>query len=191
MNQTLDRLKKKVPIKKRLEWIVIAIVIVGIAGIYLSTLKPVEPEVQSDEAQTGDTAEQQQETEQRLMDVLKRIEGAGDVEVMITYESGPEIVPAQQSDYQANQSEDQMSNGLSVTTSESQSDRPVTISQAGSEQPVVIKEILPAVKGVIVVAEGADNIKVRMDLLQAVQTVLKVDAACVEVFKMQDESPAE
>ena len=42
-----------------------------------------------------------------------------------------------------------------------------------------------AMLSVIVVAEGAVDIRVKMDLLAAVQTVLKVDASCVDVFVME------
>ncbi len=38
--------------------------------------------------------------------------------------------------------------------------------------------------GVVVVAEGADDIWVRLELARAVQTLLRLDADAVEVFKM-------
>ncbi len=38
--------------------------------------------------------------------------------------------------------------------------------------------------GVIVVAEGADDISVRLELARAVQTLLRLDADAVEIFKM-------
>ncbi len=42
--------------------------------------------------------------------------------------------------------------------------------------------------GVIVVAEGADDLKVRMALQQAVQAFLGIDAAQIEVLDMEEDS---
>ena len=56
------------------------------------------------------------------------------------------------------------------------------INQSGTTTPLIVKEILPDVKGVIVIAEGADDIKVRLNLVNAVCTALAVDADKVEIF---------
>lgn len=41
------------------------------------------------------------------------------------------------------------------------------------------------IRGVVVVASGANNIGVRLDLLQAVETALDIDSKCVNVFSKQ------
>ena len=46
------------------------------------------------------------------------------------------------------------------------------------------KENSPEIKGVIVVAEGADDIAVRLNLLSAVQTILDISPDKVNVYKM-------
>ena len=45
-------------------------------------------------------------------------------------------------------------------------------------------EKMPQVRGVIVVAEGAGDISVRMKLQSAVQAVLGVEASGIEVLEM-------
>jgi len=55
--------------------------------------------------------------------------------------------------------------------------------QGGSSQPIVVKEINPEIKGVIVVAEGARNSKVKLKISEAVQTVLDVPAYRVTVLE--------
>ena len=42
----------------------------------------------------------------------------------------------------------------------------------------------PKIRGVIVVAEGASDIGVKLNLYNAVQTVLQVEASKVDVFEM-------
>lgn len=43
-----------------------------------------------------------------------------------------------------------------------------------------------AVQGVIVVCEGGDNLKVRLELESAVISLLKLDASSIEILKMKE-----
>ncbi|MFO7154640.1 MAG: stage III sporulation protein AG, partial [Caldicoprobacter oshimai] len=60
-----------------------------------------------------------------------------------------------------------------------------TIGETGNAKPLVIKEMEPEIKGVIVIAEGAKDIRVKLDLIRAVQTALGVSPQQVEVFEME------
>ena len=60
----------------------------------------------------------------------------------------------------------------------------VTVYQNGENEAVVLMERQPTVRGVIVVAQGAADISVRMKLQSAVQAVLGVEASRVEVLEM-------
>ncbi|HYE09682.1 MAG TPA: stage III sporulation protein AG, partial [Patescibacteria group bacterium] len=55
--------------------------------------------------------------------------------------------------------------------------------QGGTSKPLVLKEVNPDIKGVIIVAEGAKDPKVKLQLTEAVQTVLDVPAYRVSVFE--------
>lgn len=116
--------------------------------------------------------------EQRLMDTLSCVRGAGKVKVMITYETGSEIVPAMNTDVTSSVSV----SGENQTRTESSS--PVTTYQDGENRAIVLMEREPTVRGVIVVAEGAADISVRLKLQGAVQAVLGVDAQKIEVLEM-------
>lgn len=116
--------------------------------------------------------------EQRLMDTLSSVRGAGKVKVMITYETGSEIVPAMNTDVTSSVSV----SGENQTRTESSS--PVTTYHNGENEAIVLMEKEPTVRGVIVVAQGAADISVRLKLQAAVQAVLGVDAQKVEVLEM-------
>ncbi len=96
--------------------------------------------------------------EQRVANVLSQIEGAGRVDVMINFEKGVEMIPA--------------------TNTEGDRDTIVLV----SGKPVVLAEIQPKISGVLVVAEGAGNVKVKLELTKAVCTLLSVDSNCIEIF---------
>ena len=128
--------------------------------------------------ETTQTTQVQMDDETRLAQVLSQIDGAGQVQVMITYASGPEIVPASVS--QINTSHQQTGEESSSQTSSSRSEP----ASSSSEGTVVLKELSPQIKGVVVIAQGADNISVKMDLLQATVTVLQIEPEQVDVFTM-------
>lgn len=116
--------------------------------------------------------------EQRLMDTLSCVRGAGKVKVMVTYETGNEIVPAMNTDVTSS------INVSGESKSRTESSSPVTTYQNGQNEAIVLMEREPTVRGVIVVAQGAADISVRLKLQAAVQAVLGVEAEKVEVLEM-------
>ena len=123
--------------------------------------------------------------EKQLEKVLSNIKGAGKVSVMITYKNGNEVVCATNIETQTNTVTEKSENGgikESETVIENKS--PVTIDSKNGENALVIVENEPEIKGVIVVAQGAEKVKVKMDLQKAVETVLQVSPSQVEIFAM-------
>lgn len=107
---------------------------------------------------TYDLTEYAKVMEQRVAKVLSQIDGAGKVDVMINFEKGVEMIPA--------------------TNTDGDKDTIVLV----SGKPVVLAEIQPKISGVLVVAEGAGNVKVKLELTKAVCTLLSVDSNYIEIF---------
>lgn len=112
------------------------------------------------------------ELEQRLETILSSMNGVGRVKVMITFESTSELIIATEDE--SNESGNSSSSGS----------RPATLSGSGGESPIILTQINPKIRGVVVIAEGASSISVKMDILAAASTVLGVKENCVEVFEM-------
>jgi len=123
--------------------------------------------------------------EERLSEVLSKISGAGRVSVMINFAGTSELVTEKTSNTSTDKTVDSDQSGNRETESKTESLSPVIIQKNGEDSPLIIKEILPDIVGVIVVAEGAKNASVRINLLQAVQTLLSVSADKVEIFTMK------
>lgn len=117
--------------------------------------------------------------EDKLKSVLSSIKGAGNVNVMITLESGPELKIATQTDERTNTT----TNASGTTTSITVVEEPIIITQNGEETPLVLMEILPVVKGVVVVAEGAKDVGVKLQLLEAVQALLSLSSGNIQILK--------
>lgn len=114
--------------------------------------------------------------EERLSYLLSQVEGAGKVEVMIYADSSSEMIPAynDQLDSRSNEESDR----VSVESSERRE-----LALSGDNKPVILKVEIPEIKGVVVVAEGADDFLVKQELNKAVCTLLGVPEHRVQILK--------
>ena len=123
--------------------------------------------------------------ESRLKVLLSQMKGVGNVDVMITYTTSSENVPAY--DIKKNQSGTQEKDSGGGTRSISQEEYDSTLayedSSDGGKKPVILKKIEPEVKGVLVVADGADSAEVRERICNSVMVVLDVAAHKVQVVQ--------
>lgn len=174
----------KLDFKKKLQYLAILLVVIVILAIYFTSAgSPVSQEPVSQAATISETVPSS--VEEKLQETLSKIEGAGLVQVMITYESSAEIVPAISVDTQTSTTTDEREGGSSTTKSENSQSEVVTVNGSSGNNALVLKENSPPVKGVIVVAEGADDIGVKLSLLSAVKTILNISPDQVDVYKMQ------
>ncbi|MGE5631927.1 MAG: stage III sporulation protein AG [Caulobacteraceae bacterium] len=125
--------------------------------------------------------------ENQLSTILSKIQGAGKVSVMITLQSGAEIIPAKDQSVSDKVTNEKDTDGGTRTINEKTTDDKVVFAaaQGGNSKPLVIKEINPEIKGVIVVAEGAKDAKVKLKISEAVQTVLDIPAYRVTVYERE------
>ena len=121
------------------------------------------------------TLEYSETLERKLENVLNKISGAGNVSVMLTLEGSPELV------YASDENSKISNNGSSSTSTNSSTPR--IIETAGSSNPLILTENLPKVKGVIVVSTGANNVAIKLDILNAVSTLLDISTEKICVLK--------
>lgn len=123
--------------------------------------------------------------ESRLQEILSQISGTGKVEVMITYYSSKEIIPATDNKNTTSSNQEKDSNGgtRNITGATNESSIVYKESQGGSKEPLILKEMQPAVRGVLVVAEGASSGTVRENLSKAVQVLADVPAHKVQILE--------
>jgi len=122
--------------------------------------------------------------ETQLANILSKIEGVGEVEVMITYETSAEVVPAVNitKSVQTTEENDKQG-GTRKINQENITESVVTVSSEGYvHSPIVIKEIKPIVRGVIVVAEGAQDPRIKNELVEAVTTIFQIKSSKVKVY---------
>lgn len=115
------------------------------------------------------------EIESKLIKVIGNIKGVGNINVMVSINSSPEL------DIATNV-EEKVVTTTSGTTAVTNRD-PIIVEINGKESPLILKETLPTINGVIVVSSGAKDIKVKLDIITAVSTALGVNPKIIEVFE--------
>ena len=151
-------LKGKLKNGKLLEWIIIiTLVVMAILIIYNAFFtKKQNTDVTTT---TGYTTE----LEQRLAQTLQQIEGVGAVQVMVTTSTENTKVIA----------EETITNADGSITK-----KPILV----GGNVVVIEELPPKIIGVVIVAEGGNNLSVRFALIEAAASALNIKQSIIKVY---------
>lgn len=132
---------------------------------------------------TVSTYEDKQKIE--LTNILRKIDGVGEVDVMINFESGEEKVAAYDSTNQTTKTEETDTNGgKRVSDQQNDTTKVVMSSESGGNSPVILKTYKPKVIGVVIAAEGAESSKVRYDIEKAVSSLYGISVEKVNVYPM-------
>ena len=107
--------------------------------------------------------------EDRLSNTLTKVDGAGNVSVVITVESGMETVLA-------SEKTSMTENGKTTIVEE-----PILV----NGKVVTLMEKYPKIIGVLIVAQGADNLIVMQRIQQATISLLNIELSQVEILTMK------
>lgn len=137
------------------------------------------------ETLSDDSYERQQE--ERLKEVLGKVEGVGRVDVMITLHASTQKVVEKDAPSRSQRVEEADSQGGNRTTQENEREETTVYEEGenGTRTPYVIQELEPLVEGVIVIAEGGGNPAVKQNILEAVQALFPVEAHKIKIMKME------
>jgi len=114
----------------------------------------------------------------QIQDVLGKIKGVGDVKVLIVYDGGEQLEIASKVDKRTDRVEDEGR----VTEIIEETTTPIL---TNGNEPLVIGTKRAKIDGVVVVAKGGDNPKVKVAIMQALSTLLKIEYNCINVFSME------
>lgn len=128
-------------------------------------------------------------TEARLAEILSNVSGAGKVKVFISFgDYGTNVVEKDVS-YTRN-NEDRSGTDIQNTSTVNTENTETTVYTAdenGNEVPFVRKIMTPKVEGVLVVAEGGENQKVRGEMKEAIMALFGIEEHKIKVVKMKGE----
>ena len=176
MNDLLENLKKLKIGKKNIILIGIAILII-IFLLISEFLTSDNTEAVSKENTEIYSSQYIEKNEKELKALLENISGAGEVKVMITLENCYENVFA--TGYK-----EKYDNKTDSQKSESEEEYIIIKNGSNNEECLVVKVYEPTIKGVAVIAQGADNVQVKNAITQTVCALFDISTAKVSVEKM-------
>ena len=123
--------------------------------------------------------------EERLEDILSKIEGVGSVKVFINYSESSETVAMYNENSKKSTTEETDKSGGVRKVEETDSQKEVIYQeQNGTKTPIVQKTVEPKIEGAIITAKGANNINVKTSIIQAVEAATGLATHKIQVFAM-------
>ena len=150
------------------------ILLLGAALLLWPSKKEAEPEA-AQPPLTESAPSQSDSIQAEMEKILSCIDGAGDVQVLLTRKTGDETL------YLTDTTQSENSDGGSSLT---ESAVRVSVS-GGGEAPVITQTVYGQYQGALVVCEGADSAEVRLKLVNAVASLTGLSADRVTVIKMK------
>lgn len=121
--------------------------------------------------------------EAKLANLLAQVKGAGAVTVSITLENGVAQEYAKNVVRETRTIQERDTGGGTRTTTESKESEQVLLSRDnGADRPVMVRETKPAIRGVLVIAEGAADSAVKASLTRAIEAGLGLPAYRITVL---------
>lgn len=187
MQDFMQKIKEKK--LKRSDWLIL--VLAGILILIITLPTDTKEKKQAEEAKENISKENntmeasKDEIERKLEDILEKIDGAGDVKVMITYQdSGTQVVEKDKNTSENSLEESDSTGGVRSTKEQQLQESTVYEEADAGNTPFVSKELLPKVEGILIVASGGDNQKVKQNISEAVLALFQVEVHRIKIVKM-------
>ena len=125
--------------------------------------------------------------EKRMEEIISGMEGVGKVQVMITLsDTGMEILERNREITASDLEETDNAGGNRKNTESGEREEVIYKKDAdGNETPYVVQRKLPEVTGVVVIAEGAGNTKVKENIIGAVSVLFNLNEHRIKVIRMK------
>lgn len=165
--------------KKKMFGLMILVVIAIFLLIVSQMLGSSSPQEEDASAATGtptvNSGDVCREVERGLAETLSKIEGAGEVSVIIKWHSSTVR------EYAYNEDDTTRNDGEAMDTGTKRE----MVLLGGNKTPVVIREILPEIEGVLIVASGGHRAEIREELANAAAIYFNVGAHKIQVSQRE------
>ena len=129
----------------------------------------------------------EEELASKIKNILSKISGVGEVEVLITYTESSQTVAMYNENTKETSTEEKDDTGGTRIIKESDTQKDVIYQEENGEiKPITKKTIIPKIEGAIITAEGAADGNVKTNIIQAVEAVTGLATHKIQVFEMQE-----
>lgn len=121
--------------------------------------------------------------EKRVREVLAKVEGVGEVDVLIVLKSSEEKVYQTDGKISQSSTKEQDSSGASREISQQQNEQNTVFLNRESGNPILEKEIRPEISGIIISAQGGGSPTIRAEITEAMEALFDLPAHKIKVLK--------
>lgn len=123
--------------------------------------------------------------EEKLESILSKIQGVGEVEVLINYSESNEVVAMYNENSKTSNTEETDTSGGNRKIQETDVQKEIIYTEEdGEKTPITQKVIQAQIEGTIIAAKGANNIETKTNIIQAVEAVTGLATHKIQVFEM-------
>ncbi len=123
--------------------------------------------------------------ENKLKNILSKIQGVGEVEVCLNYSETSEVVAMYNENSTTSTTEETDDAGGSRKIEETDTKKDVIFEENdGTKTPITAKVIKPKIEGAIITAQGVSNAEIKNNIIQAVEAVTGLATHKIQVFEM-------
>lgn len=184
--------------KKKMETLVVFVIILIITIIAINVIwkgdeKPKEntelygkqlASVQNEN--TVEAVNTENNLERNLENILSKINGVGEVKVLISYVESSEIVAMYNENTKNTSTQEEDSGGGKRSVNETDTKKDIIYKEENGEKvPITQKVISPKIEGAIIIAKGAQDATVKGNIMQAVEAVTGIATHKIQVFEMK------
>ncbi len=126
--------------------------------------------------------------EEKLKNILSKINGVGNVEVLITYQETSELIAMYNENVKESSTEETDTSGGKRVIQEVDTSKDIVYQEeSGKKMPITQKVVMPKMEGAIIIAEGANDSNVRANIIQAVEAATGLLSHKIQVFEMKND----
>lgn len=138
---------------------------------------------QDDNSDSGLIKNYEKEYENQLKDALDNIAGVDDATVLVNVDaSSMKILEKNRTSQDQSTDETDKEGGKRNVEDQSSEEQTVIVKSGDKESPIVLQEKKPEIRGVLVVAKGANNVQIKQTIIEAVTRALGVPSHRVAVL---------
>ncbi|MBR6033932.1 MAG: hypothetical protein IKP28_04265 [Clostridia bacterium] len=194
--KALVKQQKEKSDKKNIENLIVFLIILIVTVIAINTIlgdDDKKDEAIDESTKMSSTIELNEETsktqdslEDKLKNILSKIEGVGNVDVLVTYSTTSETVAMYNENQKESSTEETDTGGGTRKITETDNSKEIVFKdENGYKIPVTTKTILPKLEGAIIIAQGAKNADIKANIIQAVEAATGLATHKIQVFAMQ------
>lgn len=176
----------------RILWIIVLIGLLGIVFIFVSTyIRPSDSKdnnqylTENNMLKSYELDSYRNTISEELGSMLASMQGVGRTKVMITMDGSSRSIYA--TDIDLNDRETSRKNGDDENVDKQSIEKKSCIvirQKDGSEKALAVGQLLPKVKGVLIICDGGDNLQVKNNIIDAVSVALDISNTHICVSKL-------